>query len=286
MSVEGEIALFEYADDRSQAVCPLILRRHGESVDIATPYGIGGFAIGGECKGLPDDFRRFACTQGWICGYLTVHPLSSHPFAPADGLEPGRTIYVLDLAMAESALLASMHETHRYEIRRADELLRSVVTAPRRVAEALPDLYAETRARVGASDTYRFSQATLSAWISSPGCLALGLGDPIQAAMICLHTGDVADYFINASTDQGRKYTRILLWAAMRELKRLGIRHFNLGGGVRDGDQLDDFKRRFGARPLAMPVLKQVYHSEQFEALCLQAAAVERPGGYYPPYRQ
>jgi hypothetical protein len=287
LSVEDELALVEYVGDRCAAVCPLILRRHGESIDIASPYGFGGFAIDGDCKGLPGEFRRFACGQGWICGYLTIHPLSSHSFAPADGLEAGRTVYLLDLTAAESFLLASMHPTHRYEIRKAEQLLSAVVTAPHLIADALPGLYAETRARVGASETYRFSRSTLHAWLASPGCLALGLGDPLQAVVICLYTRDVADYFLNASTLQGRKYTRILVWAAVQELKRRGIRCFNLGGGVREGDQLDDFKRRFGGRAVAMPVLKQVYCREQFEVLCLQTAtAGERPGGYFPPYRQ
>ncbi len=293
LSVDDEIALMEYASPPDWAACPIVLRRHGESIDIAIPYGIGGFAICGECKELPDVIRRFAGEQRWVCGYLAVHPLSRHPFSAEDGLEWGENglergplVYRLDLSMSEPHLFASMHATNRYEIRRDEALLSSVITDAAAIGRALPEIYEQTRARVGASDAYRFSRATLAAWLSSPGCLALGLGDPLQAVVICTHAAGVADYFINASTDQGRKYTRILIWAAMRELKRLGIRYFNLGGGVRDGDTLDAFKRRFGGELTVRPILKQVYCRDRFVELCAQAGAMERAGSYFPPYRQ
>jgi hypothetical protein len=284
-SIADEIALFEYADGENFAACPIVLRHHGISVDIATPYGFGGFTSHGDCSRLPDEFRRFAIEQGWICCYLALHPLFPSSFAETDGLERGRTIYLLDLAHGEDILLASMHKTHRYELRKESDLLHSITMQAIPVSRALPALYAETLARVGASDTYRFSEATLNAWLSSPGCLVLGLGAPPQAVVLCLYTKDTADYFINASTNRGRKHTRILLWAAIRELKRRGVRYFNLGGGAREADALDGFKRRFGGKSLNVPVLKQVYMHEQFMALCRQAGAVDHAAGYFPPYR-
>ncbi len=284
-SVEDKIVLFEYAAGENWAICPIVLRRYGESVDIATPYGFGGFATHGSCKGLPDEFRRLAIEQGWVCGYLALHPLFPHPFVATEGLERGRTIYMLDLSSSEDLLLASMHETHRYELRKNSELLESINTEEHALARALPPLYAETLARVGASDAYRFSEATLNTWLGSPGSLVLGIGEPPQAVVFCMYTKDIADYFINASTNQGRRYTRILIWAAVRELKRRGVRYFNLGGGAREGDTLDAFKRRFGGTSLSAAVLKQVYLREQFTALCHQAEGGER-AGYFPPYRR
>jgi hypothetical protein len=283
-SIEDEIVLFEYAEGEDCAVCPIVLRRFGNSVDIATPYGFGGFATHGRCKGLPDEFHRLAIEKGWVCGYLALHPLFPHPFVAANGLERGRTIYLLDLSSSEDVLLASMHETHRYELRKDSALLESINAEEAAPARALPALYAETLARVGASDTYRFSEATLNSWIDSAGSLVLGIGEPPQAVIFCMYTKDIADYFINASTNQGRRYTRILIWAAVCELKRRGVRYFNLGGGVHEGDTLEAFKRRFGGRSLDSPVLKQVYLREQFTALCDQAGAPES-ASYFPSYR-
>ncbi|MDQ2974208.1 MAG: hypothetical protein M3R69_02210 [Acidobacteriota bacterium] len=283
-SIEDEIVLFEYASGEDRAVCPIVQRRYGKSVDVATPYGFGGFTSHGQCSGLPDEFRRLAIEQRWVCGYLALHPLFPHPFVVSDGLEPGRTTYVLDLSISEDLLLASMHETHRYELRKDSVLLESIIMEDDPLGRALPALYAETVARVGASNTYHFSETTLNTWVRSPGSLVLGIGEPPQAMVVCIHTKDIADYFINASTNQGRRYTRILLWAAARELKRRGVRYFNLGGGVREGDTLEAFKRRFGGTPLNVPVLKQVFLPEEFMALSGQAEAVDR-AGYFPPYR-
>jgi hypothetical protein len=284
-STDDQIVLFDYGDGENRAACPLLLRRYGDSVDIATPYGFGGFTTQGRCDGLPDAFRRFASAQGWICGYLALNPLLPHPFAAADGLERGSTIYALDLSLDEDLLLASMHPTHRREVRKSLVLLESVVTDGDSLRRALPSLYVDTLARVGASETYRFSRTTLNAWLSSPGSLLLGVGEPPQAVVLCLYTSEIADFFISAGTTQGRSHTRTLLWAALRELKRRGVRFFNLGGGARSGDDLDAFKRRFGGRSVGVPVLKQVYMHERFAALCREARAEDRSSGYFPPYR-
>lgn len=284
-STEGEIVLFEYVTGENRAVCPITRRPYGKAVDIATPYGFGGFATHGPCEGLPAELRRFAVEQGWICGYLALHPLLPHPFVATDGLERSRTIYVLDLSTGEDQLLASMHETHRYEVRKNSELLKLINTDVNSLSDALPALYAETLARVGASDTYRFSGATLNAWFSSTGCLMLGMGDPLEAIVLCFYTKDIADYFINASTNKGRNYTRILLWAAARELKRRGVHYFNLGGGARNLDALEAFKQRFGGKAFNVPALKQVYRREQFAAFCRQAEPAKGAVDYFPPYR-
>ncbi len=285
-TVEDEIALIEYSSDRDRALCPILLRRYAQSVDITVPYGFGGFAVHGECGELPDQLRDFAVGEGWVCGYLTVHLLASHPFATGDGLETGRTLYAIDLSLPEADRLAAMHPNHRYEIRRDRHLLSALVTHAGAIAEALPALYAQTLARVGASDTYRFCDASLFAWLSSPGCVAFGLGDPLEAVIVCLHAEAIADYFIYASTEDGRRYSRVLLWAAACELKCRGVRLFNLGGGVRAGDSLEDFKRRFGGRAVGMPVLKQVYCRDEFDTLCAGMEAAKQSNGYFPPYRQ
>jgi hypothetical protein len=284
-SASDPIVLISYASRGDRAVCPVMLRRYAKSVDIVSPYGFGGFAARGPCAGLPGAFRSVAIEQGWVCGYIALHPLLAHPFGAVDGIEKGRTVYVLDLAGSEENLLASMHEAHRYEIRRDAGLLTALIEDRAVISRSLPALYADTLKRVGASGTYGFSAASLDAWLASPGCLALGLGEPLRAAVLCLHAGEMGEYFINASTDDGRSHTRILLWAAMRELKRRGVRYFNLGGGAHEGDALDAFKRRFGGNPLSVPVLKQVFVRDRYDSLCRQAGTAERVGGYFPPYR-
>jgi len=284
-STEDEIELVEYVDGSDRAVCPIALRRFGDVVDLATPYGFGGFATRGPCAGLPAAFHAFAVAQGWVCGYLALNPLFPHPFAIQDGLEAGRTIYVLDLARSTEELFEALHDTHRYEIRKQLQFMEAVTSDSERLANALPTLYAETLVRTRASPVYRFSDKTLNAWLASPNCLGLGLGEPLQAVLICFYTAETADYFINASSERGRTHTRLLLWAAMGELKRREVRFFNLGGGAHEGDSLDAFKRRFGGRPVSIPVIKQVYDRDMFEALCARAGASARSNAFFPPYR-
>jgi hypothetical protein len=61
----------------------------------------------------------------------------------------------------------------------------------------------------------------------------------------------------------------------------------NLGGGIRPGDGVAQFKQRFGPKTLPLRSIKQVYQPETFSRLCGEVKA--DPNGrhdYFPPYRR
>ena len=47
----------------------------------------------------------------------------------------------------------------------------------------------------------------------------------------------------------------------------MGIPFLNLGGGVRDGDTLAEFKRRFGGLELPLKSLRQIYRPDEYAVL-------------------
>ncbi len=265
--------LFLFAHEKG--ACPLLLRQWEGTTDIATPYGYGGM-IGSAAPGWED----FARKQGWVCGYLALHPTLS-PVLP--GTTPGHTFYLVDLLQEEEALLNSMEKTHRYEIRR-DAGKYTTIPDKKLIKQFLYSLYKQTLARVGAAPVYHFSEETLHALLDLPGSVALSVHE--EAVILCLSTPHMADYFLSAATEEGRKYTRVLLWQAMLELKKRGVKSFNLGGGAKPGDALEAFKRRFGGQARPIPVLKQVYDETAFARLCQQAGTAAGTDGYFPPYRR
>lgn len=275
-SVQEPVVLYTYGDS---AACPLLLRPWRQHTDITTPYGASGM-IGAVPANAWETFAR---SQGWVCGYLAMHPTLPHPLPEA---APGNTVYTLDLTQPPEALLAAMAPTHRYELRRELRAPVPPVTDRTRIAEALPALYAQTLARTGAGRAYHFSPETLRAWVHTPGFLALAAGgEHIQAVSLFPYTETAADYLLNAATPEGRRFTRGLLWQAVLALQALGVRSLNLGGGAREGDALEAFKRRLGGQAQCIPVLKQVYDAPLFAQLCADAGKAANLAGYFPPYR-
>ena len=47
--------LYTYERGAARVVCPLLERQFGETVDVTTPYGFGGFATSGDCERFPGD---------------------------------------------------------------------------------------------------------------------------------------------------------------------------------------------------------------------------------------
>ena len=77
-----------------------------------------------------------------------------------------------------------------------------------------------------------------------------------------------------------------LIWSAVQRLRELGVPSLNLGGGVREGDDVAEFKRRFGAAELPLASLRQVYRPERLRARsAAQAGVTSDRSGWFPPYR-
>jgi hypothetical protein len=150
-------------------------------------------------------------------------------------------------------------------------------------------LYPETIERVGASGVYNFSTATLEQLANAPDTVLVGVEEKstVHAVVLFLHTPWIAEYFLNATSSQGRKYTRLLVWTAIKALKRSNVAWLNLGGGVKPGDSLDQFKRRFGGKMVRGQVLRQIFDQKKYSSLCSKYSPKNDgtgEAGYFPPY--
>ena len=77
-----------------------------------------------------------------------------------------------------------------------------------------------------------------------------------------------------------------LLWSAVHRLIELGVQLLNLGGGLRPGDKLAQFKQRFGGQRRPLRALQEVYEPAAYAALCRQRG--RNPAvrdGFFPAYR-
>ena len=113
--------------------------------------------------------------------------------------------------------------------------------------------------------------------------IGASLNNKIVCAVLFIKFKKKAEYFINASTLDGRFASRKLIWEMIVNLKKQGIENINLGGGVKEGDFLDDFKRRFGGKAMHMGKLTGVVNHSKYDELC-EEFCIDESTDYFPPY--
>lgn len=164
---------------------------------------------------------------------------------------------MLDLTKNESELLSAMRRQTRYEVRRAERLGITVEWSNSKDAfSTFHDVQLETAAR---QHFVPPSMAMLMAEREAFGDQAriyvakTESGEPIAFGLIFWY-GEEAEYFEAASTNLNQKLpgSYALLWQAMRDLKGLGLKRFNLWGIAPTGQKqhryagVTTFKTGFG----------------------------------------
>ncbi len=281
------LAVLEDGGDR--VVCPVAERPWGEHVDAVTPYGFGGFAGRAASTAFLDGWRALARRRGWVCAYVGLNPL----FAPPALLDAPRyvehnNLYVLELDRGVETLRAALSENRRRQLRAAGPPEGWLVEDRGRLAAFFLEHVGPFLAGRGAGAAYAFSRPTLDALLGLDEVILLGAGagGRVEAVCVLAHTPHCAEYLFGVSLPEGRGWSAALLWEGAMRLRALGIPRLNLGGGVRRGDGVAEFKVRFGAARLPLGSLREVYRPEVYAALCREAGAdPDERGGYFPAFR-
>lgn len=286
---DAQCFLFVAESDRGKAVCPILERPLETRADIATPYGFGGFVGCGDLTGLEQAWRAFAGARGYIAGYLAQHPcLACGSIGSDEERFEASPVYLLDLRPDEPDIIAGMSKRRRPSLRR---WLKEVELATGRaeLVEAFVKLYPPHMSRLGAASVYFFGDDALRRMAGLESVVLFGARNEageIEAVSMTAVTAPCADYLFFAATEDARDHSVGLIWCGIREAKARGAEWINLGGAVREGDGVGEFKRRFGATLTPTQCLKQVYDLQAYDALCAEKAcdALNRDG-YFPAYR-
>jgi hypothetical protein len=192
--------------------------------------------------------------------------------------------------LADPALPAKSRPSDRRQVRRNLEagfevrLIPGPETTPEQRAGFL-DVYEQTMRRTEAAPHYFFGAAYFDRILGAPRTwLALAhAGDgALAAASIATVSDGFLHYYLSGSADTQLRaapmknvVTRLVEHAAELRMP------LNLGGGIRDGDALEEFKRGFANRSLR-------WHTSEIvcdEARYAELAAGREAGGYFPAYR-
>lgn len=288
------ISLHVFEENNKKCVIPLCTREKKKGFfDLVSPYGFGGWAGHDgmlSSKYLKQVFWDFCVSNGYVTAYIMQHPLFPlNRRVWKDQIQENHNLHILDLALEQDRLWTRLRKGHRYDLKKVErEKSSQMVTDPDELIPALKRLYSKTLERVNASSVYNFSDDALKKIIDSQNSLLIGWKDKlgIQAVSLFLisNSGNIGEYFLNASTITGRKYSKSLLWNAVGLLKKSGVRFFNLGGGVKPGDSLDEFKKGFGGNIMPTQTLKIIFSIEKYRELCNLYCHPKGMTNYFPPY--
>jgi hypothetical protein len=147
--------------------------------------------------------------------------------------------------------------------------------------------YSETMARAGAGDRYRFSTEYFRATLRSKRSwllLASREQGAATAGAIAVASDGLLHYFLGGTADQALEDSPMKnLFAAMISLgTELGM-PLSLGGGLRPGDSLDDFKRGFANGEAPFHTHELVCDPAAYEELVAKSEPVTE--GFFPAYR-
>lgn len=254
--------------------------------DIYSPYGFGGIlAWGSNVAESLKVFEEWMLNNSIISAYLMGHPVLME--AAPQFFTSNRSAFVLDLAQSEDELWLNLGSGHKYELKKLNKDLDISITDDKEeLFSVFPRLYANTLTRVGAGDSYHFTADTLQTLTFEKNTMILGarIKDELHAVIMINFTNHCAEYYINATDDSGRHLTRLLLWDAVKRLKKLGVEEFHLGGGATEGDHLEAFKRRMGGTRVLIPVYRKVVNQGKYNELCAAHHKDAEDLSYFPIY--
>ena len=291
---------------------PLLVRTlpTGRS-DAISPYGYAGVYQGAGVTDLEaaelwavtrDRLRR----SGIISVFVRESPIVPQASPPRDAISVvrGHSAYYVP-CLGENQNWDAMEGRSRTSIRKAERLgmkveLRTAVPEDLEPASPFRRLYEGTMGKVDAGDYYYFTDEYYAALLDGlADNLLLGLatdqqGD-VQAASLFLRGPSTLHYHLSGSTREGARggATNAVLWAAIKHANAADLAGVLLGGGVRDGDGLERFKRSFGGQARTFNAYGLVLDQDGYDAEI--ALTAERLGvaaesfntaGFFPAYRR
>jgi hypothetical protein len=146
-------------------------------------------------------------------------------------------------------------------------------------------VYTETMVTVGAEGRYMFESAYFGLLFSSPRSrmfIATGPEGDVAAAAITVISDGFLHYYLSGTADSHRRRapSKNLIVAVTDHADELGM-PMNLGGGVKPGDGLEEFKRGFANRELPFRTHELICDPQRYARL----SEGRGDDGFFPLYR-
>ena len=285
-------------------LAPLLLRQQSatlngsgtEWLDASTPYGYGGLLnLSASNSAHPESFHSFIdqldawCSQRRVvCCIIRLHPLiGQHDwFEHADRWQDRLQLHSrgitssIELSQWNEALdqPASLRRDRRADMRLANRNLRITwSTGDDDHAELqlgiFATLYDQLIDRAAAESFYRFPQRYFLKLKTLGKRLGIALAwfeDKPVGGNLFLAGPRYSHGHLAATNDIGRQYgaSTLLITQGARWARERGCEQLHLGGGMRPGDSLEEFKRSFGGSSHVYRYVTFIADRERFDEIC------------------
>ena len=280
--------LYSFRLDKTIVLCPLCERSYEGFADIVTPYGFNGFISNGDCGVFNSYWKSFIKDKGYVCGYFGLNPLIDFDLGfTTDEIRANNEIFALDLNLPPDKLMDGMDANRRRQHKKLDRLRSNLTTDKERLSAFFINNYAHFMKGKAARGAYHFTDSSLQMMAGMESVIMTGWveNDQVEAVSLFGYTPYAADFLFNISTDKGRETSFALMWLAIEKLSSMNIPVLNLGGGVKMGDSLSIYKKRYGGEVKSLRSLQQVYDRPVFNQLCKDSGKDNSDTSYFPPYR-
>jgi Acetyltransferase (GNAT) domain len=282
MAAEGVTHTLRISDGPSQMMAPLVVREieAADALDATSPYGYPGIEAQQGSRLDPDQVDWSG--TGLVSLFLR-HRLGGEP--PLSGATVRNQVQIADPALPRKS-----RPSDRQQIRRNAERGYQVRRVP---GPAVSDAdrsgflaaYEQTMRRAGAEGRYFFGDeyfARILAFEDSSLFLVLEPGGEVAAGSIAARSDGMLHYYLSGSADRFLADSPMKnVVAAIVDFAEDSSLPLNLGGGIKPGDPLEEFKRGFANRTEPFHSSEIVCDGDAFRRL----SSGRNSGGFFPAYR-
>ena len=283
LAAEGTTHSLRLGAAGEEICAPLIVRDDlpGGVSDATSPYGYPGFSSEGRTGTVDPGTVDFTAT-GLVTLFIR-HALGPEPALA--GATPRNPVLLADPALPRKSRMSDRQQVRRNE--RAGYEVR-IVPGPETSEDerrAFHAVYTETMVRTEAARRYLYDRAYFDAILAAGSTwLAIattGEGAPAAASILARSDG-VLHYHLSGTGDAHLRDSpmktvvfALIDFAEQREMP------LNLGGGVKPGDALEEFKRGFANREERLFTSEVICNRPLYEEL----SAGRDAGTFFPAYR-
>ncbi len=272
---------------------PFRRRYYDDSADIFSPYGNGGFIVSGNIDGFWDAHKLFMRQQGIVCGHVSLNQISpAQHLLPEYAVEYLKPVFLVDTSQDLDQISQRFGQNNRRHVRNWHAREDAEINEDQHVLRnVFLDLYPSFAERMGIEPRHRLANVTLCALLEKSEKIKLfGVQESsgeISFVRCFFFTEHSAEAFLEASTEDGRRHSRVIYWTAYQWAHKAGIPKLNLSGGIKAGDGLEFFKKNLGGDRRALYRARLIYDDDVYAQLCRNKNVGPHlvPGEYFPPYR-
>jgi hypothetical protein len=263
---------------------PLVVREIADTElrDASSPYGYPGAAVRSE-RGLPPDPAGIDWSGTGLVSVFARERLGGEPCLA--GATERSAVHVHNPSQPRSVRARFREQIRRNEKRGYQvEMMPGPETSVDQRA-SFHAVYTQTMRRAGAAERYLFAPryfGTILGFERSWLLLCAGPEEDIAAGGIVALSDGLLHYYLGGTGDAhlGDSPFKNVVEAMVELATELGV-ILNLGGGVRPGDGLEDFKRGFANGELPFRTHEIVCDREAYRRL----SGDREDSGFFPRYR-